>query len=97
MAHVYGWMDQGATWYGGIIVLGPDHIVLDGDPAPPQKGAHHPLPPLFASCLLWSNGRPSQQLLSSWLLWRCCQTYYAVSTKLCQAYFRDNFLKATMT
>jgi len=29
--------------------LGPGHIVLDGDPAPP-KGAQ---PPIFGPCLLW--------------------------------------------
>jgi len=27
------WMDQDATWYGGIGV-GPGHTVLDGDPGP---------------------------------------------------------------
>ena len=39
--------------------LGPSHIVLA-----PQKAAQ---PPIFGSCLLWPNGRPSQVLLSS-----CC-------------------------
>jgi len=39
--------------------LGPGHIVLDGDPAPSAA------PPTFGPCLLWPNGRPSQQLLSS--------------------------------
>jgi len=44
--------------------LGPaGDIVLDGDPAPPRKGAQQP--PLFGPCLLWPNGGPSQQLLSS--------------------------------
>ena len=35
--------------------LGPGHIVLGGDPAPPlpQKGAQ---PPIFSPCLLWPNG-----------------------------------------
>ena len=52
--------------------IGPGDIVLDGDPASPlQKGggAQQPLPSftLFSPCLLWSNGRPSQQLLSSCL------------------------------
>jgi len=32
-----GWMDQDVTWYGG-----PDHIVLDGDPAPPKRGTTAP-------------------------------------------------------
>jgi len=46
---------------------GPGHIVLDGDPV----GTHPPQQPLptFGPCLLWPNGRPSQQLLSS--CWQC--------------------------
>jgi len=46
--------------------LGPGHIVLDGDP----KVTQPPQQPLsaFGPCLLWPNGRPSQQLLSSFLL-----------------------------
>jgi len=43
--------------------LGPGDIVLDGKPAPPRKGAQQT--PLFGPCLLWPNGRPFQQLLSS--------------------------------
>jgi len=48
---------------GKEVGLVPGHIVLDGDPVgiqPPQQ----PLP-TFGPCLLWPNGRPSQQLLSS--------------------------------
>ena len=38
-------MDQDATWYGTEIGLGPDDIVLDGDPTPPsQKRGQSPLP-----------------------------------------------------
>jgi len=51
---------------GTEVDLGPSHIVLNGDPAPPQKGAEQP--PLFGPCLLWPNGRPSQLLLSELLL-----------------------------
>jgi len=40
------------------------HIVLDGDHPPAQKEAQQP-PSLFGLCLLWPNGRPSQQVLSS--------------------------------
>jgi len=59
-----GWMDQDTTWH---LPLGQGNIVLDGDPAPlPQTGALHR--PLFGLCLLWPNGRPSQQLLSSCLI-----------------------------
>jgi len=36
--------------------VGPDDIVLDGDPAfPPQKGGGAPSP-IFSPCLLWPNG-----------------------------------------
>jgi len=49
---------------GKVVGLGPGHIVLDGDQAPPQQ----PLP-TFGPRLLWPNGRPSQQLLSSCLTW----------------------------
>ena len=51
-AHVYcgqtaGWMK---TPLGTEVNLGPGHIVLDEDPAPPpRKGAL----PLFGPCLLW--------------------------------------------
>ena len=44
--------------------LGPRDILLDGDSAPPRKGAQQP-PPIFGPCLLWPNGRPSRQLLGS--------------------------------
>jgi len=48
------------------IGLGPGHIVLDGDLAPPPKG-HCPIPilGLFGLYLLWVNVRPSQLLLST--------------------------------
>jgi len=50
---------QTAGWIkmplGTEVGLGPGHIVLDGDAAPP----------LFGPCLLWPNGCPSRQLLSS--------------------------------
>ena len=49
---------------GTEVGLGPGDIVLDGDPTPPKKKGHSS-PPLFGPCLLWANGRPSQQLLSS--------------------------------
>jgi len=43
-------------------------IVLDGDSAPPRKGAQHPIlfcPYCLGSCLLWQNGRPFQLILLS--------------------------------
>ena len=47
---------------GTDVGLGPDDIVLDGDPAPLKKGHSTPR---FGPCLLWPNDRPSQLLLSS--------------------------------
>jgi len=41
---------------GTEVGLGPDDIVLDGDPAPLPKMAAEPLSPIFGSCLLWPNG-----------------------------------------
>ena len=45
--------------------LGPGHIVLDGDPALPQKAV--PPPPLFGLCLLWPKGWMDQD--ATW--YRC--------------------------
>ena len=52
-AHVYsgqmdGWMKSPL---GVEVDLGPGNNVLDGDPAPPAKGAQQP--PLSGRCLLW--------------------------------------------
>jgi len=55
---------------GREVGIGPGRIVLGGDPdPPPRKKGHSTGPPLFDRCLLWPNGRPSQQLLS------CCFKY----------------------
>jgi len=43
--------------------FGPGDIVLDGDPAPPGKGAQHPQH-FSAHVYCGQNGRPSQLLLS---------------------------------
>ena len=48
-----GWIKMPVGTEGG---LGPGHIVLDGDPAPPFKGAQ----PVFGPCLLWPNGWTEQ-------------------------------------
>ena len=50
---------------GKVVGLGPGHIVLDGDHLP-----HSSPSPILGPCLLWPNGRPSQQLLS------CCQNSF---------------------
>jgi len=64
-------MDQDATWYRSrprprrhCVRWGPSSL-------PKQKG--HSSSPLFGPCLLWLNGRPSQQLLSS------CHNYYNIT------------------
>ena len=49
---------------GMDVGLGPGHNVLDGISAPPKRGTAA-TPPLFGGWLLWPNGRPCQQLLSS--------------------------------
>ena len=49
---------------GTKVGLGPGRIVVNGNPAPPP-GHNHPL--IFGPCLLWSNGCPSQLLLSTCL------------------------------
>jgi len=38
--------------FGTELGLGPDHIVLDGDPAPPRKGAQYPPPTFQAMCIV---------------------------------------------
>jgi len=68
-----GWMDQDTTWYGGR----PRprwHCVRWGPSSPTERGtAAHPS---LGPCLLWPNGRPSQQLQSScnssYIVWRHC-------------------------
>ena len=49
---------------GMVVGLGPGHIVLDRDIAPPKRRTVSP--PIFGPCLLWPNGRPFQLLLSSY-------------------------------
>jgi len=50
------WLD-GSGWIktalGTEVGLGTGHIVLDGDPASPQKDT---APPIFGPCPLWPNG-----------------------------------------
>jgi len=45
--------------------ISPGNIVFDANRATPPQGAE---PPIFGPCLLWPNGRPSQLLLSTRLL-----------------------------
>jgi len=59
---------------GKEVGLGPGHIMLDGD----QVGTQPPQQPLptFGPCVLWPNGRPSQQLLSSCFLSRSLEIVF---------------------
>jgi len=59
-----GWMDQGATWYGGR--PRPRRHCVRWRPSSPTKRSTA-APTLLDPCILWANGRPSQQLLSSCL------------------------------
>jgi len=56
------WMDQDATWYGSR-PRARRYCVRWGSSSSRRKGAQQPRP-LFEPCLLWPNGRPSQQLQS---------------------------------
>jgi len=68
------WMDQDATWYRGR--LGPGDIVLDGGPSSPrpQKGAQQPT--TFRPMSIVAKLRPSQQLLSSCVLFASFQLFF---------------------
>jgi len=57
-----GWMDQDATWHGGRPRLRP-HCVRWEPSSPMERGTA--APHFSGRCLMWPNGRPSQQLLSS--------------------------------
>jgi len=45
---------------GMQVGLGPEHIVLDGNPAPRPKGVQPAQPPIFGPYLLWPNGFEDQ-------------------------------------
>ena len=55
---------QTAAWtkmsLGTEVGLGPDDIVLDGDPAPPPEKEVGAPSPIFGRCLLWPNGLMGQ-------------------------------------
>ena len=57
-------MDQDTTLLDMEVGLGPDDIVLDGNPAPLHGKGHRTATPTFRLTFLW-HGRLSQQLLSS--------------------------------
>jgi len=55
-----GWMMK--TPLGTEVDIRPGHIMLDGDPSPPAKGAQQPL---FSAHVCCGHGCPSQLLPSS--------------------------------
>jgi len=65
---------------GTEVGLGPGDIVLHRDPA--GKGHSSPSP-LFGPCLLWPNGRPSQQLLNACFTMTTIHTAYVNMTAQC--------------
>jgi len=56
---------------GKEVGLGSGHIVLDGTQRP-----HSSPSPFFGPWLLWPNGRPSQQLLSSCMISKIHVTFW---------------------
>jgi len=70
-AHVYcGQMAASIKMPFGIEVgLGPDDIVLDGDPATTSPKRERSPPPQFSAYVYCGHGRPSQLLLSSCTCW----------------------------
>jgi len=64
--------------------LAAGHVVLDWDPAlpPPSKGHSSPSP-LFGPCLLWPNGHPSRQLLSSCFWTTICKKVCTMLSDCC--------------
>jgi len=58
---------------GTGVGLGPGHIVVDGDPLPPERGTAAPT--VFGPCLLWPNGRPCELLLSTCFTLICFLSY----------------------
>jgi len=72
------------TPLGTEVYLGQGHIVLNGGPSPPAKGAQHP--PLFSAHVYCGHGPPSQVLLSSF--YRYCILYLVLYVVLSVLYFK---------
>ena len=60
-----------------IYILLPKIRILFLTAVPPPQGKGHSSSPLFGQCLLWPNGRPSEQLSSS--CWTFFQTKRVVN------------------
>jgi len=68
-----GWM--GETPLGTEVDIGPGHIVLDGVPAPRERGT---AAPLFLAHVYCDHGHPSQLLLSSCCICIVCIAVYCI-------------------
>jgi len=66
-------MDQDATWYGGK--PRPRRHCVRWEPSSPKEWGTAP-PSLVGPCLLWPNGHPSQQLLSSCTVMGCARSFF---------------------
>jgi len=88
-----GWMHQDATWYGGR-PRPMRHSFRWGPSSPPRKGAQQP-PPLFGSRLLWPNGRPSHQLMSTCLAMPVERQERYQTRKTCVTYARRSSFRTS--
>jgi len=81
---------------GTEVGLGQGDIVLDGDLAPPPQKKRGTAALLFGPCILWPNGRPFQQLLSS-----CQDSIFILKIQdnkyLCSRYFWNHLDKSEDT
>ena len=81
----FGWIRMSL---GTEVDLGPGNIVLDGNSAPPRKGAQQP--PLFGPCLLWRNG--DELLLHSSRQRVAIYFTMSVKTRLSRDYENNRFI-----
>jgi len=66
---------------GMQVGLGPGHIVLGGDPAPPPRKGHS-LPPIFGPYLLRPNGCTDQVVVGTDIPMRRVASYTIVAKRL---------------
>ena len=73
---------------GTEVGLGQGDTVLDGDPAPPAKGAQEPH--LFGPCLLWSRSPTSATMLISCSV--CASNISGTAERICAKFTRKTCL-----
>jgi len=96
-----GWMDQDSTWYGDKLRPRPRCDRWGPSSPPTELGT---AAPTFRSMSMWPNGRPSQQLLSSFYIyeknrlrthvmtWRIFVVYRNLCAKVVGATSSNGFL-----